>query len=299
MGFIFDALSVLFFPGMVFIFLGGILSTWAVRWLGALARHEPFSLPAAVNDTFELVERALQPFVAEVRWTGTLPFLTFGAVALASTCLWRGTLWPQMAVLDDLPLFVGCLALPALLAVVRSDWLARNKGLGQGRDVLTLAYSLVVVAAFAVPAVKARSVWLQDIAAMQNTGGVTAFSFSGLLAFVAAFFAVRAQLSLLGTLWQECVALALGPAEALGLQLTRAAWLFVIVSALVLFFWGGPEPGLLAFILFWPKYAVVLALLVAAREVVRARRAEEALELGWLPLAGLAGAALALAMGGL
>src|SRR5512146_1457487 len=104
MGFVFDALSVLFFPGMVFVFLGGILSTWAMRWLGALVRHEPFSLGTLVNDSFELVERALQPFVYEVRWTATLSFLVFGAVALASIALWRGALWPQVAVLDDLAL---------------------------------------------------------------------------------------------------------------------------------------------------------------------------------------------------
>ena len=300
MALLLDIASLLLFPGLVFTAAAGVATLWAVRWLGSTEEAgERVSLGDLARRTDELLDLALHPAPEELDRASGLLLFGVVAAAAASACLWRYVLFPASDGWADLFVLLPLLATPTIVAFGWGDWFARSKGVGRGRDLLLLVYSGVLLLAFCVPAVAARSLWLGQVVHPAGRTLPLALSLGGGLAFLVAVGAATTQLALLDTVWDECLSLVSGAVQTLLVQLLRASNWFAIVSALTMLYLTLPVPPVVAFVAALPGYVVALMLVVAVRSALGRPAARQYVDVGWVPLGLVALVALVLVAGGL
>ncbi|MCL5107947.1 MAG: hypothetical protein M1401_03575 [Chloroflexi bacterium] len=292
-----DILSLLLFPGLVFVVLIGVGTMWVAQRLGEQLRGgQVAGFADLVGRSRQLAHLATHPAPEELDWASAALLLGLFGAAGATTAFWRSIVFPSAA-WGQAYIALGLLLMPLLAVLYWSDWRARSRGRGRQRDLLLLLYTSVLVCALAVPAVAARSLLLAQVVSPVGRSLPAVFSLSGGLAFLAAAVAAAIQLALLDAYFEDCLGMVSGAVQALLLQLLRAACWVATVSVLALLYWSLPGSPLGALPATFLAYALGVVLLVVLRDLLR-RSSLPVADLAWLPLGLLVALALAFAAGG-
>ncbi len=294
-----DAFAFLVFPGLFFAIVAGVLSTLGYRWLsGILGTGKPPDLAAIGPGLLVLWREAAADGRGEGGRLLGPAVAGLGAVGGASSLVWLAALGDGNRPGTNLVALVALLALPGLVAVGVSDWRLRSKGVADARDALSLAYGVILLLTFMVPAAGLGTLQLDRILQYQVALRPLAASLSGGLAFVGGLLAARTVLWLFDGMWEEGAETG-NAGQAVVLQILRATWFYAIVGALVHLYWPSAGSGLTIMAAFRLKYGLALLVLVVLAKLLRQPRTGELIAVGWLPLGLALLASLALAAGGL
>lgn len=274
----------------------GLLATWLDRKLTARLQWRqgpPWFQPLA--DILKLLGK--ETFIPE----GAVPAIFLGAplvgltaVTLISTIIWL----PGTSFVGDIIVVLYLLTVPSLMVIIGGSS-SRNPlaAIGASREMkLILAYELPFILAVFTIVAKHGSLMLAGIS------GTAGASWSGFLAFVAAFLVAQAKLSLapfdIPEAEQEIMAGPYleysGPPLAV-FKLTRAMLFFVLPAFLVSVFWGGLGPNYL-----WGlgKCVIIMVLMVLVKNTNPRLRIDHAVRFFWGPVFLIAAAGFILAMVG-
>jgi NADH-quinone oxidoreductase subunit H len=285
----------LIFPGFLFCAVVGLLATWVDRKVTARLQYrvgppwfQPFADLAKLLGKETIVPEGGVKYI----FLGA-PLVGLAAVALVSLLLWSG------GFIGDLIVVIYLLTLPSL-AVIIGGSASRNPlaAIGASREMkLVLAYELPFILAVATVICRTGAIQLGLITGYQAANGALIWSFSGLLAFLAALIVVQAKLGVvpfdLAESEQELAAGAIieysGPALAV-IRLTKAILYFVLPLFLTVLFLGGIDAWLPL------KYLAVLTLIILIKNTNPRLRIDQALRLFWGPVTIVAAAGFLLAL---
>jgi NADH-quinone oxidoreductase subunit H len=185
----------LFFPGLAFTAVAGLLTSWFDRKLTARVqmRKGPPLLQPFYDTAKLMIKETCVPEGCATWLFLSAPLIRIAGVSLASMILWQAMLHPDSTFAGDLLVVMYLLALPAL-AVILGAFTSRNPlaSLGGSREMkLVMAYELPFVLAACVPIMSTQSIQLGKIgSAPAVAGGV-----SGALALLVALIAMQARLT--------------------------------------------------------------------------------------------------------
>jgi NADH-quinone oxidoreductase subunit H len=313
-------LEVLFFPGLLFTAVVGLVTSWVDRKV--TARVQMRVGPPLLQPFYDVVKLLIKETCVPAGGSRALflaaPLVGLAGVALASTILWRSLIAPHQAFVGDLIVVLYLLTLPAL-AVVLGAFASRNPlaSLGGSREMkLVLAYELPFVLAVAVAVLHAQP-WLAGLglsagesirlgriveapAAVSHLSGVLALGV-GILCTQAKLTLVpfdmpEAETELTGGAYVEYS----GPPLAV-FKLTRAMMLFTLPMFLVTVFCGGIafDRGWAAIGLGALKYVGLVVVSVLIRNTAPRVRIDQAVRFFWGPVTAVALVAAGLALGGM
>lgn len=296
-------LQFLFFPGILFTAVAGLLASWFDRKLTARVqmRKGPPLLQPFYDIAKLMVKETCVPAGCSTWLFLSAPLIGLAGVSLASMILWRAMLEPEDTFAGDLIVVMYLLALPAV-SVILGAFTSRNPlaSLGGSREMkLMMAYELPFILAACVPIIRAQSIQLGDILSAPIGANV----FSGLLALLVALIAMQARLTRIpfdipeaecelgsGVLIEYS-----GPPLAM-YKLTQAMMLFTGPLFLLVLYGGG-----IPFSRGWFPAALgglellgLITLVVLIRNTAPRLRIDQAMRLLWGPVA--LGAVLALTL---
>jgi len=309
---LYPLLWVLFFPGLLFAGVVGLVVTWIDRKVTARVQYRvgpPFFQP--FNDIIKLLgkETILPAGASRLAFLGS-PLAAVAGAALVSTIVWSAALW-QKSFVGDIFVVMYLLVLPSL-AIVIGGAAARNPlaAVGASREMkLMLAYEPPFVLAIVVVLVKCGGdLKLADILAAE--GQPFLGSVSGALALVVMFLVTQAKLGLVPFDQAEAETELMGGAliEYSGAPLAA----FKLAKAMLYF----TLPVFAAFVLMgdvlsgagavdalkiaWRALAVLLIIVavVVTRNTNPRVRIETAMKFFWGPVTLIAAVAVALAWAG-
>ncbi|MFC1461896.1 respiratory chain complex I subunit 1 family protein, partial [Verrucomicrobiota bacterium] len=189
-------LQVLFFPGLLFTGVMGLVISWVDRKV--TARVQMRVGPPLLQPFYDIVKLMVKETCVPAGGSKLLflsaPLVSVSVVALASTILWRTVFTPNQAFVGDIIVVLYLLTMPAL-AVVLGSFASRNPlaSLGGSREMkLIMAYELPFVLAVLVPVIKTHSIQFGVILSEPAAVG----SLSGILALVVAILCMQAKLTL-------------------------------------------------------------------------------------------------------
>ena len=292
-------LQFLFFPGLAFTAVAGLLTSWYDRKLTARVqmRKGPPLLQPFYDIAKLMVKETCVPAACPTWLFLSAPLIGLSGASLASMILWQAMLDSEATFAGDLIVVVYLLALPAL-AVILGAFTSRNPlaSLGGSREMkLMMAYELPFVLAICVPIIRAQSIQLGDIVQSGDivAGPLAHGQLSGLVALAVALVATQARLTRIpfdipeaecelgsGVLIEYS-----GPPLAM-YKLTQAMMLFTGPFFLLVLFGGGIPltAGWLAFTLGVVKLLVVITLVVLIRNTAPRLRIDQAMRLLWGPV---------------
>ncbi|MBT8071953.1 MAG: NADH-quinone oxidoreductase subunit H [Gammaproteobacteria bacterium] len=286
-------LEFLFFPGLLFTAVAGLLTSWVDRKVTALVQMRvgpPLLQP--FHDIRKLfIKETCVPEGGAIGLFLLAPLLGLAAVTLASMILWRTLLDVEATFVGDLIVLIYLLVMPAL-SVMLGSFASRNPlaSLGGSREVkLMIAYELPLVLAILVPVIHANSIRLGDLV----TANAPVFNLSGVLALLVCIACMQAKLTIVpfdmpeaetelsgGALIEYS-----GPPLAM-FKLTRAMMLFTMPVLLVVLFFGGlvSGPGWLPAVIGFLLWFVLVALTIVLRNTTPRVRIDQAVRFFWGPV---------------
>ncbi|MBT8073176.1 MAG: NADH-quinone oxidoreductase subunit H [Xanthomonadales bacterium] len=286
-------LEFLFFPGLLFTAVAGLLTSWVDRKVTALVQMRvgpPLLQP--FHDIRKLfIKETCVPEGGAIGLFLLAPLLGLAAVTLASMILWRTLLDVEATFVGDLIVLIYLLVMPAL-SVMLGSFASRNPlaSLGGSREVkLMIAYELPLVLAILVPVIHANSIRLGDLV----TASAPVFNLSGVLALLVCIACMQAKLTIVpfdmpeaetelsgGALIEYS-----GPPLAM-FKLTRAMMLFTMPVLLVVLFFGGlvSGPGWLPAVIGFLLWFVLVALTIVLRNTTPRVRIDQAVRFFWGPV---------------
>lgn len=295
-------LELIFYPGLLFAAVIGLLSSWFERRVSALVQWRVG--PPHLQPVYDLIKLAgketLVPRGANRALFLLAPVLGFAGAALASLILWKANLGRSF--LGDLIVLLYLLVLPAL-SVILGGLASGNPVaiLGASRELkLVLAYEVSLVLAVIVAILKADSILLNRLG---NTLAIG--SLSGVIAFLVALLAVQAKLGFapfdIAEAETEIMAGPYleysGPPLAI-FKLTQAMMLFILPLFLMTLFLGGIDFRGLGWLWGLLKYLGVLLAIILIKNTNPRLRIDQAIRFFWRYGLGLALLALILALVG-
>ena len=306
-------LQFLFFPGLAFTAVAGLLTTWYDRKLTARVqmRKGPPLLQPFYDIAKLMVKETCVPAGCPAWLFLSAPLVGLAGASLASMILWRAMIAPTATFAGDLIVLVYLLALPAL-SVILGAFTSRNPlaSLGGSREMkLMMAYELPFVLAICVPILRAQSIQIGDIL---QAGDIVAAplvhgSLSGLLALLVALIAMQARLTRVpfdipeaecelgsGVLIEYS-----GPPLAI-YKLTQAMMLFTAPMLLLVLYGGGIpfSDGWLAVLFGVLKFLIIVTMVVLIRNTAPRLRIDQAMRVLWGPVTLTAALAVVLAWWG-
>ncbi|MEW6515841.1 MAG: complex I subunit 1 family protein [candidate division FCPU426 bacterium] len=299
--------QVLVFPGLLFTASAGLVTSWIDRKVTARVQMRvgpPFLQPW--YDFLKLLIKETIVPAGGAKWLFlSAPLLGLGAVTLASTIIWRSQLAPHQGFVGDVIVLLYLLTMPAV-GTVLGAFSSRNPlaSLGGSREMkLVMGYELPFVLAVLVPVIRAKSLRLGDILAVEPS----ALAASGVIALLVSVFCIQAKLTQVPFDLPEAETELTGGAyiEYSGVplalfKLTKAMMLFTLPVFLVALFGGGMGlqqgwAGLAAGI---AKYLGIVIVLTLIRNTAPRVRIDQAVKFFWGPLTVAAAVAVGLALGG-
>jgi NADH-quinone oxidoreductase subunit H len=234
------------------------------------------------------------------------PVIGFASVILVSSMVGNINLRPGQGFVGDLIVFIYLLVLPSL-ALIMGGAASRNPlaSLGVSREMkLMLAYELPFILAVFTPVIKAgTTINVGDILKYQQLHGAFLWSWSCVLAFIAALLCMQAKLGLVPFDIAEAeTEINAGPlieysGPLLGIfKLTKMMLLVAVPVFLLTLFAGGivfHGWGIAASLI---KYVLVLLVITVIRNTNPRLRIDQALKFFWGPVTILAVAAVVLAL---
>lgn len=300
-------LELLFFPGLLFTAVAGLVTSWIDRKVTARVqmRVGPPFLQPFYDVAKYMIKETTVPAGAPVWLFLSAPLIGFAAVGVTSTIIWRALIAPADSFVGDLIVLLYLLTMPAL-ATILGSFASRNPlaSVGGSREMkLVIAYELPFVLAALVPVIRAHSIRLGEIvlapAAVAHPSGVIAL----LVAIVCMqakltlvpFDMPEAETELSGGAYIEYS----GPPLAI-FKLTRSMMLFTMPMFLVALFCGGMgfQAGVLGVLLGVLKYVGLVVVIVLVRNTAPRVRIDHAVKFFWGPATVVALAAVGLAMAG-
>ncbi|KPK96425.1 hypothetical protein AMJ80_00120 [bacterium SM23_31] len=252
----FYIVAFLFFPGILFTAVVGLVFQWVDRKVSARVQWRkgpPFLQP--FYDVMKLLGKELiVPRISSKTGFLLAPLIGFVGIALVSMILWLTNLNPAKTFVGDLIVIFYLLALPSL-AIVLGGTSSGNpfSAIGASREMkLTLGYELPFIISVLVVAFKLHTLSLGNIILIQQEGGFVIANISVILAFLVAIICTVAKLGLPPfdmaeadtELMEGAILEYSGVALAL-IKLTQAMSFFVLTIFLSLIFLGGlPFTGL-------------------------------------------------------
>ena len=286
-------LEFLFFPGLLFTVIAGLLTSWVDRKVTALVQMRVG--PPLLQPFYDIRKLFIkETCVPEGGSTGLFlaaPLLGLAAVTLASMILWRTLLDVDATFVGDLIVLIYLLVMPAL-SVMLGSFASRNPlaSLGGSREVkLMIAYELPLVLAILVPVIHANSIRLGDLVSAE----APIFNLSGVLALLVCIACTQAKLTIVpfdmpeaetelsgGALIEYS-----GPPLAM-FKLTRAMMLFTMPVLLVVLFFGGlvSGPGWLPALIGFLLWFVLVAITIVLRNTTPRVRIDQAVRFFWGPV---------------
>jgi NADH-quinone oxidoreductase subunit H len=283
----------LFFPGLLFTAVAGLLTSWFDRKLTARVqmRKGPPLLQPMYDVAKLMIKETCVPFGCPTWLFLSAPLIGIAGVSLASMILCQAMWDPTVTFTGDLIVVMYLLALPSL-SMILGAFASRNPlaSLGGSREMkLVMAYELPFVLAACVPIIGARSIHLGDILSAPAVAG----NLSGLLALLVALIAMQARLTRVpfdipeaecelgsGVLIEYS-----GPPLAM-YKLTQAMMLFTGPMFLLVLYGGGIpfSQGWLPAVLGGLKFLGLLTLIVLIRNTAPRLRIDQAMRLLWGPV---------------
>ncbi len=240
------------------------------------------------------------------RWTFILsPYLGFLSLGLAATIIGKAILSPMESFYGDIIVILYLLTIPAISMIIGASS-SRNPlaSVGASREMkLILGYELPFVLSLIAMIIKCQgSIQLGSIIIYQISFGSNIFSFSGVLAFIAAFFAMQAKLGLapfdISEAEQEIMGGTLIEYSGLLLavfKLAKAVLLYTMPLLLISLFMGKD----LGWMLIIPKYIGIVLLIILVKNTNPRIRIDQALRFFWGPVTVVALLSVILAAMGL
>jgi NADH-quinone oxidoreductase subunit H len=239
-------LQLLFFPGLAFTAVFGLVSSWIDRKVTARIHMRvgpPFLQP--FYDILKLmIKETTVPKNASQGLFLSAPLLGFSAAALAGLIIGRNVFGIGAGFNGDIIVLIYLLTMPAV-SVILGSFSSGNPlaSLGGSREMkLMMAYELPFVLAIIVPVIHSGSIQLGTIVSDRSVF----FSLSGIIALLVAVICMQAKLTLVPFDAPEAeTELAAGAyieysGPPLGFfKLTRAMMLFIMPLFLITLFCGG------------------------------------------------------------
>ena len=307
MGLVYLILQAIFFPGLLFTAVVGLVTSWIDRKVTARVQMRvgpPFLQP--FYDVLKLMIKETCIPVGAVRGLFlSAPVFGMAAAALASMLIWRAFLPLGQTFSGDIIVMIYLLTIPAV-SVILGSFASQNPlaSLGGSREIkLLLAYELPFVLVILVPVIQTHSIRLADLLAAQPA----VYSPSGIVALAVAIICMQAKLTLVPFDAPEAETELAGGAYVeysgppLGIfKLTRAMMLFTIPIFLVAVFCGGIsfDRGWLPILLGVLKYVGLVVAVVLIRNTAPRVRIDQAIRFFWGPVTIAALAAVIAALAG-
>lgn len=283
----------LFFPGLLFTAIAGLLVSWYDRKLTARVqmRKGPPLLQPAFDVAKLMIKETCVPEGSPTWFFLSAPLVGLTGVSLASMILCQAMWSPGIMFGGDLIVVMYLLALPSL-SMILGAFASQNPlaSLGGSREMkLVLAYELPFVLAVCVPIIAAQSIQLGDIL----VAPAVATSVSGILALIVAVIAMQARLTRVpfdipeaecelgsGVLIEYS-----GPPLAI-YKLNQAMMLFTGPMFLLVLYGGGISfsDGWLTAGLGMLKFLGLVTLIVLIRNTAPRLRIDQAMKLLWGPV---------------
>lgn len=300
-GLLLSLLSIIVFPGFLFTLFVGLVASWIVRKVSALVQWRvgpPFfqsiwPIPQPLVDILKLMgKETLVPQDAQRTVFIASPLVGLAGVLLLSTMLWKITI-DQTAFVGDIIVAIYLMVLPSLALIFGSSASGSpHAQVGTAREMkLVMGYELPLVLALIVVIIKAGG----QLSLAAIAGQTTAFSISGMLAFLVSILCVQAKLGFVpfdiaeaetelgsGVLMEYSGAL-LAVWKVMQAMMLVALPLFLVMAFLG--GWASLWAGL-------GKYVLVLVLLILIKNTNPRVRIDQAMKFFWL----YCGIALALAV---
>jgi NADH-quinone oxidoreductase subunit H len=292
----------LFFPGFFFLAAAGMLVSWIDRKLTARLQWRmgpPFFQP--FYDLRKLFEKeTILPQGGNTMVFILAPVLMLLAIVLVSNMLLLPVLLPGTGFTGDFIVILYLFTLPPLASILGASS-SHNPmaSLGASREMKSvLSYELPFVLAMLVPLVKAGTVSLGAVIALQQRQGSFIFSASGILALLVAVVCLQAKLGLAPFDYAEAetelsagsLIEYSGPLLALW-KLGKMMLMIIGPLLLIITFWGGGNPAFIAV-----KYVPFLLIAIVARNTNPRLRIDQAVRFFWSIMFTLSIAALLLAV---
>jgi len=285
--------EVLIFPGLLFTAVVGLVTSWIDRKVTARVqmRVGPPLLQPFYDIVKYMVKETCVPAGASKFVFLASPVFGLAAVSVASTILWRVTIWPEKAFVGDLIVVLYLLTIPAI-SVVLGSFASANPiaSIGGSREMkLILSYELPFILACLVPVVKTGSIELSRILAQP----AAAASPSGIVALIVAILCMQAKLTLVPFDMPEAETELTGGAYVeysgppLGIfKLTRAMMLFTMPIFLITVLWGGISftNGAMGVLIGILKYVALIVITVLVRNTAPRGRIDQAMKFFWGPV---------------
>lgn len=296
----------LIFPGLFTAICVGLLAGWFDRKISARLQWRVG--PPWYQNFIDIVKLFGKETIIprSSRWTFILaPYLGFLSIVLAAAILGKAMLSPLESFYGDIIVILYLLTMPAISMIIGASS-SRNPlaSVGASREMkLVLGYELPFVLSLIAVIIKCQgSIQLGSIINYQISFGSNIFSFSGILAFIAAFFAMQAKLGLapfdISEAEQEIMAGTLIEYSGLLLavyKLIKAVMLYAMPLLLICLFMG-KDLGWMLLIL---KYIGIVLLIVLVKNTNPRMRIDQALRFFWGPVTIVAALSVILAAVGL
>jgi len=287
----FYIITFLFFPGILFTAVVGLVFQWVDRKVSARLQWRtgpPFFQP--FYDIIKLLGKELiVPRISSQTGFLLAPLIGFAGVALVSTILWLTNLDPTRTFVGDLIVVFYLLILPSLAIV----W----GGISSGNPFSAIGVISVLVVSF-----KLQTLSLGNIILIQQAEGLVIGNISVILAFLVALVCAPAKLGLppfdmaeADTELMEGAILEYS-GVALGLiKLTQAMSFFVLTVFLAIVFLGGLPLGGVHLLWSLLKVLALAVVFILIKNTNPRLRIDTAMKFFWGPMTLLAVFAMVLA----
>jgi len=306
-------LNLIFFPGLVFTAVVGLLVSWIDRKISARIqwRKGPPWYQSFADFIKLLGKEIILPEGRKRSGFLLAPLIGLAGITLVSTIVWKANLSSSLleeGFVGDLIVVLYLLTLPSLAIIIGGSASGNPyASVGASREIkLLLGYELPFLLAIFTAIVKTGgAIEFSRILAFQQGRPLVGY-LSGAIAFLVAIICCQAKLGLvpfdIAEAETEIIA---GPlveysgASLAVFRINRAMLLFVLPVFLITVFWGGMvfdswRMAIYSLI----KYLVILVIIILIKNTNPRLRIDQALKFCWGPLTGLSLLGLVLAMVG-
>ncbi|MFH1368173.1 MAG: complex I subunit 1 family protein [Elusimicrobiota bacterium] len=277
----------LIFPGLLFLGVAGMLVSWIDRKV--TARIQWRVGPPILQPFYDIRKLLLKETILPEKgsaWTFILaPFAALISILVISNMLVLSLIFPGIGFAGDLIVVLYLLMIPPVAIIIGAS--ASNNpfaALGASREMkLILSYELPFILSVSVAILKAKSLSLGEIIAIQQTFSSFVTTPSGLIAFVVALLCLQAKLGLVPFDLSEAETELAGGSQIEYSGPLLALWklgkmMMLVIGPLFVIsvFWGG---GGLWTIIF--KYLAVIVITVLIRNTNPRVRVDQAIKFFW------------------